>query len=359
MSRFLSLAAALLFCLFSFQPCLAQQESTVDFVKDIKPLFENYCIACHGPSKKEDFRIDMRDNALDYVIPEDSESSDLYLYMISEEEDELMPPADAHNPLSPKQIVMVKTWIDEGAEWPDDVGEWNDIPLPDAGKDAEAANAEQQRALNAVGSLHPAAVHLPIGLLLAAGLFAFLSLRGNFVMSDCAYYCLWLGALGAVAACVSGWFFSPMEGYGAQALDGSLLDQKDPMFMHRTSGIVCTICALILALFAASARNRDPDDGTMWKLGLILLACGIGFVGHEGGELHYGENHYEDLNAVFNSFFDDGEGTDDPKAEGDGGGESESNEGQFDEESDIGTSSETTYFRYPFKGNVKGDCEFA
>ena len=35
----------------------------------------------------------------------------------------------------------------------------------------------------------------------------------------------------------------------------------------------------------------------MWKLGAIVLACGIGFVGHEGGELSWGKNHYKDLDG--------------------------------------------------------------
>ena len=291
---------------------VAQDDSgEVDFVKDIKPIFENHCIACHGPTESEDFRIDIADEALNYVIPEDSESSDLYTYLVTEDDHDRMPPKDAHVDLTPQQIVKVKTWIDEGADWPEDAGEFQDIPLPAAGIDAAAENETQQQALNAVGSLHPALVHLPIGLLLAAGLFAFLSLRGNFVMSDCAYYCLWLGAIGAIFACISGWYFAPMENYGVQAFDESLLDQQDKMFWHRTSAVIATIFALILALFAASARNRDPDDGTMWKLGLILLAVGIGFVGHKGGELTYGEDHYKDLKAVFQSFI----GDDNPKAE--------------------------------------------
>jgi uncharacterized membrane protein/mono/diheme cytochrome c family protein len=296
-------------CLLSGSAVAAQSDTPVDFARDIKPILENHCIACHGPTEEEDFRIDVKDEALNYVIPEDADSSDLYLYLVSDDENEKMPPDDAHNPLTPKQILLVKNWINDGAEWPDDAGEFQDIPLPAAGQDEAAANADQQQVLNAVGSLHVAVIHLPIGLLLAAGLFAFFSLRGNFVMSDCAYYCLWLGTLGAILACATGWFYAPMERYGVQALDATLLDQEDSLFWHRTSGIIATVIALLLSLFAASARNRDPDDGLMWKLGLILLAFGIGFVGHTGGELTHGEDHYKDLNGLYQSFFEqEGEG---------------------------------------------------
>ena len=73
--------------------------------------------------------------------------------------------------------------------------------------------------------------------------------------------------------------------------------KTDRLYMHRISGLIATIFAFVLALFAASARAKDPDDGMMWKLGAIVLACGIGFVGHEGGELSWGKNHYKDLDG--------------------------------------------------------------
>lgn len=75
------------------------------------------------------------------------------------------------------------------------------------------------------------------------------------------------------------------------------------MFWHRITGIGATVFAVILALFAASSRNKDPDDGLMWKLALILLACGIGFVGKTGGELTYGKDHYKDIYALYETFF--------------------------------------------------------
>jgi len=194
----------------------------------------------------------------------------------------------------------VKTWINEGAKWPDELeSDWKQVPLPSAD--------ESQLPFRAAGSLHPALVHLPIGLLLAAGLFAFLSLRGNFVMSDCAYYCLWLGAIGAVFACASGWFFSEMKGYGTVGELADVLDQDNSMFWHRITGIGATIFAVILALFAANSRNKDPDDGLMWKLALILLAAAIAIVGHKGGELTHGEDHYKDVHALYDSLFNTGE----------------------------------------------------
>jgi len=301
----------------------------IDFEKDIKPIFENHCIACHGEEDTKDFRIDLKDEAMSYVIEEDSESSDLYLVLVDEDEDVLMPPPEVGRPMTDAKIQLVKAWINAGAEWPDELeSEWKTVPLP--------AADESQIPYRAAGSLHPALVHLPIGLLLAAGLFAFLSLRGNFVMSDCAYYCLWLGAIGAVLACASGWFYSEMEGYGSVAEVGDVLNQDNQMFWHRITGLGATAFAVILALFAASSRNRDPDDGFMWKLAVMLLAVGIGFVGHKGGELTYGEDHYKDLHALYESLFpasekEDGDRTIDESEAGSDAGDEDADENSVEE----------------------------
>lgn len=318
-------------------------QDKIDFVKVIKPILEKHCISCHGPEKEESFRIDIRDDAMDY-IEDTAEDSHFYQVLISDDEEEIMPPPDEGTPLTDDQIQSIQTWINEGANWPEgielvDASQTATPPTtpdqkPDApdspstesddtttdsqpttvkpadakpGSDTEEKKEEKkvskktQQIYNAIGSLHPAAIHLPIGLLLASGLFALFSLRGNFVMSDCAYYCLWLGTLGAIVGCVTGWWFSPMEKRGTVEVFADLFDQDHKVFWHRTGGLVVTAFALVLALFAAGARNRDPDDGMLWKLGLILLAGGIGWVGHTGGELHYPSDHYKDLNSLYQS----------------------------------------------------------
>ena len=268
-------------------PATAQEK--VNFEKQIKPIFENYCLSCHIGDEAEGFELDDRGSTLDYIEAGDAENSTLYEVLISDDEDTLMPPADAEKPLTAAQIALIKTWIDEGAEWPEEVklvlppdvgddtsendanatadGEEGEKPAKD--KEAEKMN---QTIFNAIGSLHPAVLHIPMGLLLAAGLFALLGIRGNFVMSDCAYYCMWLGVLGSIVACVTGWWFTPMENRGTVESFNDLFDQNKAIFMHRISALIVTIVGLILALFAAAARAKDPDDGVLWKLGLIVLA---------------------------------------------------------------------------------------
>lgn len=358
------------------RPAFAQEPSAekVDFVKQIKPIFEQHCLACHGPEKEEDFRIDNREAAMDYIIPGKAKESQMYTVLLSEDPEELMPPPDEKNPLKPEQIKLIERWIDEGATWPEGVefklpekkqggagsqpaGGTEPAALPTqqpqsgaaplldepttnnttgpkpvtapqestqestvgktSGEAAQTKPAEssppqgaadkgeeskpEKKAysiFNAIGSLHPAILHMPIGLLVAAGLFGLIGIRGNFVMSDCAYYCLWLGTFGAVLACVSGWWFSPMEGRGTVTAVQDLWNQQQPIFWHRTAALVVTFLSVCLCLYARSARLRDPDDGILWKLGAMLLALGIGLVGHNGGELTHGKNLYRDLTGL-------------------------------------------------------------
>lgn len=310
----------------------AQGNRTVDFAADIQPILESNCVSCHGEKDPEGgYRVDIRDEALEYIEAGDAEASDFYEYLITDDEEILMPPPDDGGPLDDSDIQLIKTWINEGAVWPEGIvlkdpdAQANEL---DVVVDDPQEDGDPEKIYRAIGSLHPAAVHLPVGLLLAAGLFAFLSLRGNFVMSDCAYYCLWLGTLGAMAACVTGWWFTLSE-YPQEVVTQleDITNQDHKLFWHRTSAIVATIFALLLALFASSARNRDPDNGVAWKLGAILLAFGIGLVGHQGGHLTWKASHYNDLKEVVGEYVpglfgqaEDGDVDDNRGDEGIGGG---------------------------------------
>lgn len=298
-----------LLAIFLCTPFVAGQESgKVNFTNDILPILESNCVSCHGPEDpKGGYRIDNRDEALDYIETGDAENSEFYQYLISDNEEEMMPPPDEGGPLDDSDIALIKTWINEGAAWPEGltlaVAQDGSDDIGDVSTTTGEDKDQGPNIYRAIGTLHPAAIHLPIGLLLAAGFFALLSLRGNFIMSDCAYYCLWLGTFGAVIACLTGWWFvldqHPSE--YVSDFDG-LQDMSHKLFWHRTSGLAATLFALLLALFAASARNRDPDDGVAWKLGLILLAAGIGYVGHQGGKLTWKASHYDELYEVIDQF---------------------------------------------------------
>jgi mono/diheme cytochrome c family protein len=105
----------------------APANKTVDFAKDIKPIFEKSCIRCHGPEKqKSKYRLDTREAALkggksekEAIIPGKSEKSPLVHYVAYLVEEMEMPPVDDDKakPLTKEQVALVRAWIDQGAKW--------------------------------------------------------------------------------------------------------------------------------------------------------------------------------------------------------------------------------------------------
>ena len=103
--------------------------SKVDFRRDVQPLLKQYCIECHGPSQQmHGFRLDRRRDAMrggtnTMIKPGNSTGSRLYNKLIGSKYGPQMP---LNGPLSAEQISVFKAWIDQGAEWPDDLA--GDIP---------------------------------------------------------------------------------------------------------------------------------------------------------------------------------------------------------------------------------------
>jgi hypothetical protein len=107
-------------------------------------------------------------------------------------------------------------------------------------------------------------------------------------LSDAAYYCLWLGALTAIFACVSGWFFAVDK----NMTEWQRFDFNESIDVHRWGGILIAALAFMLALIASSSRRRDPyGTGAFWKLSMILLAALTGYVAHHGGKMTHDGLH--------------------------------------------------------------------
>ncbi len=112
----------------------AQTKTKVDFRRDVQPLLRANCIGCHGPTQQMNgFRLDrrsaaMRGGTLAMIGPGNAPGSRLYLRLIGNGFGMQMPPT---GPLSAAQIEIVKNWIDQGAEWPDDVSGEALPPPPD------------------------------------------------------------------------------------------------------------------------------------------------------------------------------------------------------------------------------------
>ena len=100
---------------------------TVDFDRDIRPIFSNHCYACHGPdaeTREADLRLDVqaslfavRDEPL--ITPGDVQNSQLIHRITSKDDAEQMPPADFLKPLSADQISLLQRWVKQGAQWKD------------------------------------------------------------------------------------------------------------------------------------------------------------------------------------------------------------------------------------------------
>ncbi len=102
------------------------QSPTIDFARDIRPILSDACFKCHGPdasTREADLRLDTESGLLadlgGYVAVKrgDAAQSELVKRILSEDADDLMPPQEAHKPLSEKQKELLVRWIDEGAVW--------------------------------------------------------------------------------------------------------------------------------------------------------------------------------------------------------------------------------------------------
>ena len=98
----------------------------VDFNRDVRPILSENCFACHGADKnnlKGKRRLDSLEGATEEqndiraIIPGDPNNSDLWIRVISSDEEERMPPLDSHKSLSSLQKETLKRWIAEGAHY--------------------------------------------------------------------------------------------------------------------------------------------------------------------------------------------------------------------------------------------------
>lgn len=141
---------------FALIPALAMLSATsgraaVGFEKQILPIIEAKCLNCHkapheeNGKKKEpkgELRLDAAWSMLKggehgvVLKPGKSDSSDMYLFtVLPKDDDDFMPPKG--DPLTAEEAKLLKTWIDEGA----DFGGWEGNQ---EGRPADAAGATKK-----------------------------------------------------------------------------------------------------------------------------------------------------------------------------------------------------------------------
>ena len=96
----------------------------IDFATEVRPLLKRSCMKCHGPEKpKGRFRLDNRRSALRggsgglAIVPGNSAKSPMIHLIAHLVPDLEMPPPGDAPPMSPNEIALLRTWIDQGATW--------------------------------------------------------------------------------------------------------------------------------------------------------------------------------------------------------------------------------------------------
>lgn len=138
----------------------AQATATpIDFVREVRPIFERHCYECHGETKRKGgLRLDVKaaamkggDNHGPNIIPGKAVESSLIHLVTSSDDDEVMPPKGDRLPA--EQIATLTRWINEGATWPDGVDavklkdtrdHWSFKPLKMASALAESLRLKRQ-----------------------------------------------------------------------------------------------------------------------------------------------------------------------------------------------------------------------
>src|SRR5262249_38304146 len=100
----------------------------IEYARDVRPILESRCYACHGPKKqKAGLRLDEKAAALrggsdgvEAIPPGHGDESELIRRVTSRDPEDRMPPEGER--LTPQQVGTLRGWIDQGAIWPESPG---------------------------------------------------------------------------------------------------------------------------------------------------------------------------------------------------------------------------------------------
>ena len=104
----------------------APVDFTVDFARDIQPIFEESCVQCHAHGKSKGvFSLETKDDFVyggDNGTPAEAGHSaeSLVVAMISGLEPDIVMPKKGKE-LTPEQVAVFRAWIDQGMVWPEEI----------------------------------------------------------------------------------------------------------------------------------------------------------------------------------------------------------------------------------------------
>src|SRR3989442_13378986 len=95
-------------------------QTSVEFLRDVEPIFHKNCYACHGPSQQMNgLRFDQKEAAFKggysdpALVPGNSAESKLIQKVASSQDGFKMPPAGPA--LSPRAVATLRAWTEHGA----------------------------------------------------------------------------------------------------------------------------------------------------------------------------------------------------------------------------------------------------
>ena len=130
-----------------------------------------------------------------------------------------------------------------------------------------------------LGRFHPLLVHLPIGFLIIAGIFGWLSSIEKYANLKSAYQLsLLLGAISAVLAIILGFLLEGSGDYDAEALG-----------WHKWMGIALAVIAIALYFINVKPFKLSINRANQVAIPLMLVL--LVFTGHFGGNLTHGSQY--------------------------------------------------------------------
>ena len=112
--------------------------AVIEFNRDIRPILSENCFFCHGPDKNKrqaELRLDTLDGLTRHpadpakpgsVVPGKPAESELVRRISSADPEKVMPPADSGKRLSPRDVQLLKLWVEQGANYE---GHWAFLPI--------------------------------------------------------------------------------------------------------------------------------------------------------------------------------------------------------------------------------------
>ena len=100
----------------------------IDFNFHVRPILSDRCFQCHGPdekSRKGNLRLDVREHAISQlqdkevfaINPGKPRLSEVVKRILTEDQEQLMPPLDSKLSLSNEEKAILIKWIEQGAKW--------------------------------------------------------------------------------------------------------------------------------------------------------------------------------------------------------------------------------------------------